>query len=202
VRFKAAGVTTVILACDNLSPIFLSNAAKQQNWHPEWLLIGVAGTDQDGAAPQYDQSEVDGHLFGMSQLGNHAKLESQSGEAARAWREATGGQAMPQGASTIYFNLVQIYRLIQAAGPVLTPHNIAVGARQLPPVGGAVGAAGTWSFKQDHTATVDAREIYWVCSANCNSTSGASGHYMETYGGRRFQSGQWPTGEPPIYPGR
>jgi hypothetical protein len=193
VQFQAAGATTVILACDNISPIFLTQGAKQQDWHPEWLLIGVASTDTDAAAASYDQDEVNGHLFGMSQLGNTAKLTSPTGEAARAWREATGEKTLPPGAWVAYLNLVQIFSLFQASGPVLTPANAAVGIRAYPPAGGSSGAAGTWSWAKDHTATIDAREIYW---------DGESEHFMETYGGRRFQSGQWPKSEPPIYPAK
>jgi substrate-binding family protein len=191
VQFQAAGATTVILACDNISPIFLTQGAKQQGWHPEWVLIGVAGTDSDAAAASYDQDEVNGHLFGMSQIGNYQKLISPTGEAARVWREATGEKKLPQGAETQYYNLVQIFSLLQAAGPVLTPANAAAGIRTFPPGGGSHGPAGTWSWAHDHTAVIDAREIYW---------NGDSGHFIETYGGKRFQSGQWPRSEPPIYP--
>jgi hypothetical protein len=189
VQFQAAHASTVILACDNLSPIFLTQGANQQNYHPEWLLIGVAGTDTDASASTYDQSEVTGHLFGMSQLGNTTKLSSPSSEAARAWREATGQSKLPNlGAVTDYYNLVDIFSFLQAAGPVLTPQNAALGIRQYPNAG-IGGGNGTWSWAHDHTATIDAREIYWDGS-----------HFQETYGGRRFQSGQWPAEEPPIYP--
>jgi len=193
VQFQAAHASDVILACDNISPIFLTQGADQQDYHPEWLLIGVAGTDTDASAQSYDQAEVNGHLFGMSEIGNNTKLASPSGEAARAWREASGEKTLPNlGPVTEYYNLVDIFALLQAAGPVLTPQHAATGARLLPEGGGASGASGTWSWRHDHTATIDEREIYW---------DGNTGHYKESYGGRRFQSGQWPAEEPPIYPG-
>jgi hypothetical protein len=189
VQFQADRASTIILACDNISPTFLTQGAKQQGYHPEWLLIGVAGTDTDSAAASYDQEEVNGHLFGMSEIGNNAKLSSPSGEAARAWREATGQTKLPNlGPVTEYYNLVDIFALLQAAGPVLTPQHAATGARLLPDAGGAQGASGTWSWKHDHTTTLDEREISWNGS-----------HYLESYGGRRFSSGQWPREEPPIY---
>jgi hypothetical protein len=138
VQFQAANATTVILACDNISPIFLTQGAQQQGWHPEWQLIGVAGTDTDSAAASYDQDQVNGHLFGMSQLGNNTKLKSASGEAAHAWREATGEKTLAQGAETIYYNLVDIFTFLQAAGPILTPQNAANAIRKLPPAGGSL----------------------------------------------------------------
>jgi hypothetical protein len=67
----------------------------------------------------------------------------------------------------------------------------------MPDGGGSNGAFGTWSFKGDHTAIDDSREIYWVGSAT--GFDGNEGSYLETYGGKRFRSGQWPSEEPPVY---
>ena len=49
VQFKAAGVTTVVSACDPFSAGLLTKAAAAQNYHPEWFLDGTAATDQDRA---------------------------------------------------------------------------------------------------------------------------------------------------------
>jgi len=190
VKFNAAHATTVILACDNLSPTFLAQGAKQQNYHPEWEIIGVAGTDTNSSASSWDQSEMKGHLFGMSEIGDEAKLMSPIGEAARAWREASGETKLPNTGPVVeYYNLVDIFSLLQAAGPVLTQQNSAKGIRLYPNGGGAVAPNGTWSYAHDHTAKIDVRDIYWDGT-----------HYLQTYGGKRFQSGQWPSGDPPIYP--
>jgi len=198
VQFQAAGATTVILACDNVSPIFMTQSAKQQGYHPEWLLIGVAATDTDGAARSYEPSEVNGHLFGMSELGDDAKRYAANGEAARAWAEATGGQPMQPGVPDQYYSMVHIFNLLQAAGPILTPEHLAAGARSLPPGGGAVAPQGTWSLAVGHVETIDSREIYW--DPNALGRDGGSGHYIATYRGRRFLEGQWPWGDPPVYP--
>ena len=69
VQFKAAGVTTVELACDPISAIFLTQQADAQRYHPEWLLHGDALTDTDGYARLYQADQANGHLFGISQLG-------------------------------------------------------------------------------------------------------------------------------------
>jgi hypothetical protein len=190
VKFNADHDTTIILACDGISPSFLTQGADQQGYHPEWEIIGVAGTDTDSTAASWDQSEVKGHLFGMSEIGDFSKLMSPTGEAARAWYEASGQKTLPNtGPMSEYYNLVDIFSLLQAAGPILTPANAAKGIRLYPTGGGAAAPNGTWSFAHDHTATIDEREIYWDGS-----------HYKQTYGGKRFQSGQWPSGDPPIYP--
>ena len=50
---KAAGVTTLMNACDYISTIFLTQAADSQNWRPEWLIIGVAAQENTGALIEY-----------------------------------------------------------------------------------------------------------------------------------------------------
>lgn len=198
VQFKAAGVTTLINACDTLSTRFLTEAANQQQWGPEWLMIGVALQDTDGQARTWHRPTIRRHLFGMSQLGRLANIEGKESEAYKSWKTAFPNEEPPRGYGDAYFRILGIYRMIQAAGPVLTPANIAAGLQSAPPAGGAHGPFGTWSFKGDHTAVDDSREIYWVDDAT--GFDGNAGAYMETYGGRRFLTGQWPQEEPPIYP--
>jgi hypothetical protein len=198
VQFQADGVTSLVNACDTLSSRFLTISAANQKWYPEWVIIGVATQDTDGAARTFDQSEVDGHLFGMSQFGQIRMIEGPQGEAYRTWHTAFPKEAPPTGFGDAYYRIVLMYNMFQAAGPILTPENIAKGLRSLPDSGGSHGAFGTWSFRESHTAVVDSREIYWVGSVK--GYDGNAGAYLETLGGRRFRSGQWPAGEPPVYP--
>ncbi|HVT76647.1 MAG TPA: hypothetical protein VHD87_06420, partial [Acidimicrobiales bacterium] len=197
VQFNAAHVSTIIMACDPISMIFLTQAATKQNYHPEWFNIGVAADDTDGFARLWDSTAIDGHLFGMSQLGTDAKIFAQNGEAAQAYKAATG-KAMPQGAAGVYYALLQLFNQLQSAGPNLTAANIAVGTHNMPDGGGSSGAVGTWRFKGDHTAIEDSREIYWDSKAT--GYDGKKGDYVETYGGKRFKSGEWPAENPPIKP--
>jgi hypothetical protein len=196
VQFHAAGDTTIELSCDPISMTLLTQAAAQQNWRPEWLLIGVAYTDTDGYARLAEPSEVNGHLFGLSQLGSDRKVLAPDGEAARFYKAATG-KDMPSGAGIQYLFMVQLFNQLQAAGPILSPENIAKGTAALPPAGGPDAAAGTWYFGDTHTAIKDSREVFW--DPNATSFDGKAGDYRETYGGRRFQNGQWPAEEPPVY---
>jgi hypothetical protein len=171
-------------------------------------MIGVALQDTDGQARTWNQNVVAGHTFGMSQLGPARLIEGKAGEAFRSWTAAFGKEKPPPGFGDLYYRTLALYQMLQAAGPILTPANIARGLRSLPPSGGSHGPFGTWGFKNDHTAIDDSREIYWRCDARdsqgaCTSPKGFDGRggaYIETYGGRRFLSGQWPREEPPIYP--
>ena len=225
VQFSAAGVTTVILACDFISAVVLTEAASRQNWRPEWLSIGVGGTDIDNTARLYDQAQVDGHLFGQSQLGATGKLGGPASEPGRLFKMLTGKE-IPSGTDGSYFTLVRVYSMLQAAGPILTPEAIARGVMTLPPVGAPDFAIGYGSFldgpdgtpgQGDHTLVEDSREVFWVNGVNNKSseedacikhsdpyynspTDGCAGTFRETYGGKRFRNGEWPKEEPQIYP--
>jgi hypothetical protein len=197
VQFKAEGITTLVNACDNLSTRFLTEAAERQSWGPEWYIIGVDRQDTDGTARSFNQSIVDGHLFGVSQLGQSRLIEGKDGEAYKTWKTAFPNEDVPQGFGEQYYRVLALYMMLQAAGPVLTPANVAAGLQSMPDGGGAHGAFGTWSFKGDHTAIDDSREIYWVGSAT--GFDGGKGAYLETHGGERYRSGEWSREEPPIY---
>jgi hypothetical protein len=224
VQFAAAGVTTVVLACDAISAIVLTEAATKQNYHPEWMTIGTGLTDLDNAARLYDQVQVNGHLFGPSQLGSAEKLIGKVSEPGVVYKDATG-QDIPEGTSGDYFTLVRVWAMLQAAGPNLNPETIAKGVMTIPPGGAPTYPVGYTSFLDgpdgtpgagDHTAVDDSREVYWVnpggnkssdkssCTKNrdeyFNSADGCEGTYKETYGGKRFRNGEWPHETPPIYP--
>jgi hypothetical protein len=222
VQFAAAGVTTVLLACDFISATVLTAAATQQQWRPEWFTIGVGGVDLDNTARLYDQEQVNGHLFGMSQLGDAVRLIGPNSEPGQVYKIATG-KTMPEGTSGEYFYLVHLFNLLQAAGPVVSPETIARGVTTIPVRGVEPFPAGRWSFADkpttepglDHTAVQDAREVYWVSEDGTDTASGASardeyyngpdgknGTFKVTYDGRRFQSGEWAKEEPPVYPPR
>lgn len=226
VQFSSRGVTTVILACDAISAIVLTEAATKQGWRPEWMTIGTGLTDIDNAARLYDQVQVDGHLFGPSQLGSADKLIGPTSEPGIIYKQGTG-KTIPEGTSGDYFTLIRIFGFIQAAGPNLTPQNIATALRTMPPGGAPRFPAGYTSYADgpdgtpgagDHTAVDDSREVYWVndpvapnkssdkgaCGRSpdpyYNSADGCAGTYKETYGGKRFRNGEWPRETPPIYP--
>lgn len=208
VQFKADGATTVVMACDPISAIFLTQSATSQAYYPEWFLIGTALQDTDLFAQLYDQDQADGHMFGMSQLGATSKIVGPDSEPGRLYELITG-QRMVEGASGGYSGLVLTYNFLQAAGPGLTAEAIAAGARAIPPGGAPDFSLGYWSFADgpdgtpgagDHTAVDDSREIYWTRS-KVSPDNGTPGTFVETYGGQRFRNGEWPAEDPPVYPG-
>ena len=196
-QFAANRDTTVVLLTDPIAPTFLTQAAKRQNYYPEWMLTGVALTDQDNWAQLWDQQEVRGRLFGLSQLASSAKILDPNGEVAKAVKAA--GVPLNVSSAVDYFELISVYNQLQAAGPILTPANIKAGTRQLPQFGGAESPNGTWYFGDTHTAIIDSREIYWDGSQT-SKLNGQQGTYVEIYNGKRFRIGQYPNEQPPVYP--
>ena len=211
VQFKAAGVTTIVLACDPISAIFLTQAAARQQYFPEWVQIGTALNDVDNAARLFDQSAVEGRLFGPSQLGATKKLFGKESEPYILYKQLTGQELTADGATDgNYWSLLGLYSGLQRAGPLLSPTTWAEGVFRAPPGGDPDYAIGYISYQdapdgtpggRDHTGIDDSREIYWMRNQR-SEADGHNGTYVETYGGKRFKNGQWPAEDPPIYPGR
>lgn len=197
VQFKAENVTSLILITEFVSITLLTQHAAQQQWHPEWVMAGTALQDVDAAGRLYNQSEVDGHMFGLSQFSGPG-IEDPKGEAMRAWKAAAPDEIPPAGMHYLYYVLVDIWNKLQSGGPPLTPQSIATGLRAMPPGGHDRGEFGRWSYADTHSAVRDSREVYW--DGTKQSRDGGQGTFVATYGGRRFKSGEWPREEPPIYP--
>jgi hypothetical protein len=205
---KAAGVTTVILACDPFSAAFLTKAAAAQDYHPEWLLNGAALTDVDQTGQSYLQSEVNGHLFGLSESAPSVDTTGPGSLAGKLYQQLTG-HAIPAGTDGNYGFLVQMFNALQAAGPSLTPDNLARGVHALPVLGAPNYEYGQWNFNAgpsgqpnsgDHTAISDARFVYWDGTAT-SPVNGKQGTYVAVFGGRRFAPGAWPAQLPPLFTG-
>jgi hypothetical protein len=205
IQFKADGATTVVLACDPFSPIFLTQSAKSQGYNPEWMVIGVALTDVDNVGRLWDQSQVRGSLFGMSQLGATEKILGPQGEAPKTYKTITGTK-IAEGTTGDYHGLVLLFSALQAAGQTVTPETVAKAFVRLPPGGAPRFEVGYASYQDgpdgkagatDHTAIDDAREIWW--NADANGFDGKQGTFEETMGGKRFRNGEWPKGDPPVF---
>jgi hypothetical protein len=196
VQFAADKDTSLELACDPISPIFLTQDAVQQNYYPEWVLNGVALTDSDSFAQLWDQQAISGHLFGMSQQGDTAALLSADGEAGKT---LTAAGVPINGSSVVdYYELLPMFNQLQAAGPNLTPANIGAGSHALPAGGSDTSPDGPWHYGSTHTLILGSREVYWN-SSGTSKADGKPGTYIPVYGDRFFQLGQFPSGQPPYY---
>ncbi len=206
VAFKAAGVTTIITACDSFSLSLLTKAAAAQDYHPEWLLNGVALDDTDTVAQTYDQAEVTGTLFGLSEASPENTFFGPNSPAGKLYKQLTG-HTIPPGTDGDYSTLVWIFDALQAAGPDLTPQNLARGVHALPTLGAPSYVYGAWSWNSgpsgkpgtgDHTAITDDRWVYWDANAT-SPINGQKGTYIPVFGGKRFSLNNWPATLPPLF---
>jgi hypothetical protein len=209
VQFKAAGVTTVVIASDPYSAGLLTQAAAQQDYYPEWFIIGTGGTDIDGAVQAYDNTtEISGHLFGMSESSPVQDVYGDQGLAGKLYQKLTGHD-IPMGTDGEYSSLVEIFDALQAAGPDLTPGNLARGLHALPQLGAPDYQYGTWDWNTgpngtpgagDHTAITSARFVYWDAT-KISPVNKKLGTYIQIFGGKRFTLGNWPKSLPPLFTG-
>ena len=214
VQFHAEGVTTIVLACDPISPVFLTEEADSQHYYPEWYNIGVALNDFDTIPRLWDAKEITGHYFGMSQLGPSQSLVGAQSEPGILYKQITG-KTIPQGTNGDYYGLLTIYNMLQAAGPDLTPANMAKGIWALPPGGATVPGGTQYAYAagltcyctnwqtggpgEDHTAVEDSREVYWD-NTGTSPYDGKAGTFIAIWSGARFRDGEIPKGTPPFYP--
>ncbi|HEY6428314.1 MAG TPA: hypothetical protein VIX84_13905 [Acidimicrobiales bacterium] len=207
IQFKAAGVTTVICSADPFSLGLLTKAAAAQNYHPEWFMTGSALTDQDQVAQGlYDLPEIQGHMFGMSESAASSALTGPQSLAGQLYQKLTG-HAIPKGTDGNYGALVEIFNDLQAAGPDLTPSNMARGIHAIPTLGAPAYQYGQWTYNVGptgtpgggvHTAADDARFVYWDGSKT-SPLNGVTGTFVAVLGGKRYTLGHWPTTLPPLF---
>jgi hypothetical protein len=207
IQFKAAGVTTIICSADPFSLGLLTKAAAAQNYHPEWFMTGSALTDLDQVAQGlYDLPEIQGHMFGMSESAPSTATTGPASLAGKLYQKLTGHE-IPKGTDGNYSDLVEIFNALQAAGPDLTPANMARGIHALPALGAPDYQYGLWTYNTgptgtagggDHTSSDDARLVYWD-GTKVSPLNGVLGTFVPVFGGKRFSLGQWPTKLPPLF---
>lgn len=191
-RLKNDGITTILCGCDPVFPVFLSAKAAEQEYYPEWIVLGTAGTDLDIVGQLYNQDQWS-RAFGVSHLGEQRPQRAGLGYAAyKTVRDDEPAFA----AELIYAQMYMIALGLQLAGPNLTHESFERGIFTYTP---QTGPFGTWTFgPSDYTPPFDTRYIWWNPD-KVSIFNGKPGAYEESYGGRRFAPGQIPAGDPQVF---
>jgi hypothetical protein len=203
-QMKDAGVSNVACMCDPLMPIFLTQAATQQQYFPEWLITGTALIDTTFFGRTYDPAQWR-HAFGISPLYvfwediarsvgyrefHHMRPDAQPGDE---------GTQINVRESTFAI----LYAGVQSAGPNLTPQTFAQGLFDFGPKGG-VPSAPLYDFSpESYTAYSDFTEVFWDATGRGRDETGKEGVgvLLKVAGGKRYQAGQWPRSEPDVFNG-
>jgi hypothetical protein len=177
-QMKAAEVTTVVCVCDEFSPIFVTRAAEQQQYRPEWLQIWWPDPWQRlAASAQWSHSM---HTGGTSP-------NLLAGEIGATWQAAAGG-AQPDAPAALHFvypQLVALFSGLQAAGPNLTPETFQQGWFSLAST--AEGDLGPWTFGPGVFNPRSQFRLGWYDPAATSSFDGQAGAIRSCEGGRWFR---------------
>jgi Periplasmic binding protein len=192
-QLRANDITTVACACDPLMLLYLAQQANQQNYRPEWSIVGVGFIDLDlvGQMVQNTAGDQWTRAFGGSAWGIQEPNTTSAGY--RAYTSVRDDQPSLL-VDLLYYQIYELVIGIQMAGPNLTPETFEAGMFAYP---GGSGPAGTWDFYEEHyTGVTDAREIWWDPNAP-SPFNGQAGTYRDN--GQRYQQGELTEGDPEVF---
>jgi hypothetical protein len=179
-QFKAAGVTTVICACDPVTPLYLGQDATAEQYFPEWFSLGFG--DAFSRLPPKEQWSHD-MSAGMADV-PQAREESY-----RAFRMAYPTGVIPPSYEAIYQPLLLLFDALQAAGPHLTPQALQRGLQFLPPSSPG-GEYGTWRFGPGTVDPSLSFQILWWNPQGVSIQDGKTGTYEPCNGGTIYLENQ------------
>jgi hypothetical protein len=194
-KLKSEGVTTLVIMSDPINPTFTTTAATRQQWYPEHLLAGSGLIDYDPLGRLYDPTQWR-NAFGPGHLADPVPPERSD-----PYKAAADVGVRDNGAGGLIFSYMSlIASMVQSAGPDLKPLTVERGMHSLPASGGWEATKNPQAYllkfgPQDYTAIEDSRHTYWDPNAR-SRIDGKAGAYVAFEGGRRFENGKWPGGEP------
>ena len=173
----ASNITSVACLCDPVVEVFLSHAADQQKYGPEWSP--VPWLDPQGRTVNQAQWA---HAVAGQWL--YFPPQAQS-EAYRAFKLARPTQEPAEKYYVeAYWTAVYVFTVLQNAGPNLNPQTFAQGAFGMTRSGR--GMFGTWEGGPDKfSPTTEAQVGYWDQNAVSNMY-GKKGAWVPCEGGKWF----------------
>lgn len=205
-RLKEKGVTTVLFSGDPIAPIFMTQEATQQEWHPEWVMPGGTLVDTSFFGRTYDQSQW-GNAFGISQLSIRGPFGTSEPYRVHNWHYGRNptAKATPE---IQYQEPLIIFTGIHMAGPTLNPRTFrdglfnwpVSGAGKLTEIQRSFGRKGIWPF-DDYSSFDTVTEVWWDPEAEGIDEIGHQGTGLLQYvnGGKRYGPGEWPTTTPAVF---
>jgi len=197
-RLKEAGVTSVIFLGDPIMPVYLTKAASDQDFFPEWIITGTVLTDTTVFGRLYEQDQW-ANAFGVSSL--PARLPQDQSEAWRLHEWYFGEEPAAKNTVAIVNEPIRLFMLgVHMAGPKLTPETFRDGLFAYPPTGGSPTSPqlsfGEHGFfeQPDHNGVDDMQVIWWDVDATGKDEQGEEGTGMMRYadGGKRYLPTEMP----------
>lgn len=202
-KFKNQGVTSIIIQADPVAPSFFTTAATDQEYFPEWVIVGGTLVDTNVFGRVFGQDQWT-HAFGISTLAVRTDPNLQSAIFVHKWYTGDPEPPAPDTAPVLLAAPAGLFAGLQAAGPTLTPENYQLGAFAAAPpeehgflnAVSTFGEHGLWDdigITLDLGGTDDMTEIWWDADAEGvdELDEQGSGLYKFVDGGRRYYSSEW-----------
>jgi hypothetical protein len=203
-KLKDAGVTTVILTSDPLTPSSLTKEATAQNYFPEWVIGSNVFVDTAIFARTFDQEQWR-HAFGLALIGARVNYDADESRLLYEW--AYGREAPAQSPAVILGDLDPLFTGIHLAGPELTPQTYEAGLFRLPLTGGtplqpalSFGDHGVWP-EEDLGGLDDTGLLWWDPDARGEDEVGQEGVGLYRYvrDGKRWFLADIPRKDPGLF---
>ena len=202
VKFKQAGVTSVVLFTPGPIVSALMTAANAQEYHPEWVFTGFGYQDYDGFARTYPQDQMR-QGYGLSILWPYADPQGVNAEIFRwYWGRQQGVYS-----TTIPSIISWIHNAVHYAGPTLTAENVRKGLFSVPSnetIRGRSGYGNTVGMPYPEYAGsgTDLALAYWDGEPTALTQAGpptGKGVFRYLDGGKRYTFETMPKQEPKFF---
>jgi hypothetical protein len=186
-QLEEAGVTTVIITPDPLTPASLTEEATAQDYFPEWILGNNYLADTEQFARTYDQQQW-GNGFAVT-VADAAAEGLDSFDQVYRWAYDTAPPS--DSAGLMEPPLRALFTGIHLAGSTLTAETFRDGLYRYPPTGGGP-TRPTMSWGDP--AAGDVTLMWWDTDAEGVDETGAEGQGMYRFanGGQRYGPGEIP----------
>ncbi len=176
-QMKANNVTTIVCGCDPVGEIYVTQAADQQNYGPEWF--------SEWLPPQFERLYSQDQWAHSVEIGLGPSIPEQEDEAYKVYEMVDpGGQPQEPYFWYIYYQLLYLFNGLQAAGPDLTPQTFLSGLQHLP--ASQPGQVGQWLYGTSiYWPFSEAQVSYWD-PTKTNAFDGKPGDYGTCFNGEWF----------------
>jgi len=198
-KFKAAGVTSIVLNGDAVAPRDFTKEATAQGYFPEWIVGVCTLVDTNAFARTYDQQQW-AHAFGYSFLA--AKLTAATSGYYSLYMWFTGVEPPAKDTVNVFLTYPAVFfSALQGVGPNLTHDTWRDALFHYPTTPSAIsqpslswGEHGIWP-DPDYLGIDDGTLFWWNPTATGPDEIRREGTGMYEFvdGGKRYLPGEWPT---------
>jgi hypothetical protein len=192
---QAGGPVTTIIWPGGIESKF-SDAAANDNYFPEWVVLGDATTDGYVGTQFQNQQVWGGHAWVVSYQTKKLKYEEEP--CFLAYKDAdpnASDQDIRSRACDLYDRFRQLFTGIQVAGPKLGPTSIDKGYHAIPKIASEdSGTPACFYNTDDYSCVKDGIAMWWDSNATAPNSSNA-GCWKVIQNAKRYLYGTFPTQE-------